>query len=203
MKIVKDINISRYILEPGDYYVTDKRVVIKTLLGSCVAACLFDPVNRIMGMNHFLLGSEKKGLEGSLITSESGRYGINAMELIINGMLKLGALKKNIKAKAFGGGNVLNFAKDFEAQYNVGDLNSRFIKEFLETEKIPLVASDLGGNRGRVILFHGQDYTVFVRKIGQYDTTKIADRDSSYWKAAKQKKWQLTPEVELWSKKDN
>ncbi len=200
MRIVNKTRISNYILNPGEYYVTDQRIVMKTLLGSCVAACLFDPIHRVMGMNHFLLSSERKISEGSLITTESGRYGINAMELVINGMLKLGAVKNNIRAKAFGGGNVLNYAKDFVVQYNVGDLNIRFIKEFLETEKIPLVASDLGGNHGRVILFHGNDYTVYVRKIGKSDTTKIANRDSNYWKATKQKKWNLTPEVELWNK---
>lgn len=200
MRIVKNSKISKYVLDPGEYYVTDQCVIIKTLLGSCVAACLFDPVNRIMGMNHFLLSSERKGSEASIMTSETGRYGVNAMELIINGMLKLGAVKKNIKAKAFGGGNVLNFAKDFEAQYNVGDLNIRFLKEFLVTEKIPLVASDLGGNKGRVILFHGIDYTVFVRKIGQTHTTKIADRDRIFWKKTNQKKSQLIPNVELWSR---
>ncbi len=201
MRIQKNQIVPKYILDPGDYYVTNKKVIIKTLLGSCVAACLYDPVNHVMGMNHFLLSRGKAKQNGSIVNSESGRYGINAMELIINGMMKLGAVKKNIKAKAFGGGNVLgNQSLDSEMVFNIGNLNVQFIREFLETEKIPLVSSDLGGTCGRVVLFQGSDYTVLVRKIKKSDAPEIIERDKNYLNSTVQKKWQLTTEIDLWKK---
>ncbi len=75
---------------PGDCYVSTDEVVIGTILGSCVSACLYDPVNRIVGMNHFLLSGRQNNAD-KIWLSEAGRYGIHSMEIIINGMLKLGA----------------------------------------------------------------------------------------------------------------
>ena len=97
MRIQKLAIETRYILEPGDYYYSNKEVVLSTLLGSCVSACLYDPKNKVIAMNHFLLSNRRYLREGSLITSEAGRYGIQAMEIIINGMMKLGANRKSIK----------------------------------------------------------------------------------------------------------
>ncbi|MCP4754946.1 MAG: chemotaxis protein CheD, partial [Proteobacteria bacterium] len=131
-------------LSPGDYYVTDQDAVLSTLLGSCISACLYDPVNKVVGMNHFLL-SRVGYSKVPLYFTNAGRYGVHAMELVINGMLKLGAKRKYLKAKAFGGGNVLSSEFENGDNFSVGDINVRFIREFLATEKIPLLASDLGG----------------------------------------------------------
>ncbi len=144
----------RYIIEPGEFHVSNEPVVISTLLGSCVAACLYDEVNKIIAMNHFLLTEDTiayKRAPDKL--GNIARYGIHAMEIIINGMLKLGAKKKYLKAKAFGGGNVLGYQIPKENFFQIGEKNTQFIKEFLICEKIPLVSSDLGGNNGRVIHF--------------------------------------------------
>lgn len=199
MRIQKTLSSTKYILDPGDHYVSDKPIVISTLLGSCVAACLYDPINRVMAMNHFLLSNNRFKKEGSIITTEAGRYGIHAMELIVNGMLKFGAKKQNIKAKAFGGGNVLYQSMKSDNSFNIGEINSRFIVEFLENEKIPLVSSDLGGVSGRVILFFGSDYSVYVRKIETSETTKIIERDRDYWKSSLKDQQKISSDIELWN----
>ena len=168
-------------IEPGEYFVSQEKLIMATLLGSCVSACLWDPIHNISGMNHFLLSSRHYNKKSSIGISEAGRYGIHAMELVINNMLKLGANKRYLKAKVFGGGNVLNNPSLNSKIFNVGDVNIRFIKEFLNTEKIPLIASDLGGESGRVIRFDTSSYNVFVRKIKRVDTTKIQNIEQNYW----------------------
>ncbi len=86
-------------LNPGDYYVTDQDAIISTLLGSCISACLYDPVNKIMGMNHFLL-SRVGYNKAPQILLDAGRYGVHAMELVINDMFKLGGKTKVFKGKS-------------------------------------------------------------------------------------------------------
>ena len=107
MKVSTFKGLKRFTIDPGEYHVASGNVVISTLLGSCVAACLWDPVKRLIGMNHFLLANQRYSKSLSVIQSEAGRYGIHAMELLINAMLKAGADRANLQAKAFGGGNVL------------------------------------------------------------------------------------------------
>ena len=115
----------------------DPDVVLTTLLGSCVAACLHDPEAKVGGMNHFLVPF------GSAGCTRSERFGIHAMEVLINDLLKLGAQKSRLQAKLFGAA-VLEEGMSF-----VGKENARFAKHFLEHEGIPCVASSLGGRRGR------------------------------------------------------
>ena len=91
---------------PGEYFATNKDTLMVTVLGSCVSACLIDTVNGIAGMNHFLLPSDK-GL-GEETYGSAARYGMYAMELLIDEMMRLGADKRQLQAKVFGGGNVLS-----------------------------------------------------------------------------------------------
>ncbi len=198
MRVQHIKNEKRYVLDPGDHYITDKPIIISTLLGSCVSACLYDPINKVMGMNHFLLSNKRYMKDGALCLTEAGRYGVHAMEIIINGMINQGAARKYIKAKAFGGGNVLQPTAKKTGFFCVGEVNTRFIKEFLENEKIQLVTSDLGGNHGRVIRFYGSDYSVYVKKIGIRETDKIRKRDNKYWKQTIQKQKEKETEIELW-----
>ncbi|MBT4526449.1 MAG: chemotaxis protein CheD [Deltaproteobacteria bacterium] len=167
-------------IEPGEYFASREKIIIATLLGSCISACLWDPIHKISGMNHFLLSSRHYNKNSPICVSEAGRYGIHAMELVINNMLKLGANKRYFKAKVFGGGNVLNISAPTSNFFNVGDVNIRFIKEFLNTEKIPIVASDLGGEFGRIIRFDTNSNNVFVRKIKRVDTTQIKTIEQNY-----------------------
>ena len=128
----------------GEYFAAATPTEITTGLGSCVAACLFDPQTRIGGMNHFMLPEAKDAFG-------SARYGVHAMELLINAVMKLGGDRRRLRAKVFGGSNVLcqrHTASD------VGGQNCRFIRQFLETEKIPVAAQRLGGNEPLRVVFH-------------------------------------------------
>lgn len=174
----------RIVIQPGGMHATDAGVTLATLLGSCVAVCLYDPLKRVVGINHFLLAERRYARDLPLLTSDAGRYGIHAMELLINGMLKLGARRPNLKAKAFGGANVLgvpDVGKDgFEC---VGAVNARFVQEFLKRDGIPLVASDLGGRCARQIRFHSADYSVDVRRIQAGFAGAVAADEKRLWES--------------------
>lgn len=130
----KKINIIQ-----GEYQVTDDdEVVLSTILGSCIAACLRDPIAGVGGMNHFLLPGGGRGENG-----ESARYGVHLMELLINGLLKKGASRDRIEAKIIGGG------KTIPGLSNVGEKNAIFAKTFLEDEGIKIVGTNVGGDHGR------------------------------------------------------
>ena len=116
---------------PGEYYVTTADMMIMTVLGSCIAACIWDPKVRVGGMNHFMLP------EGNGDTS--GRYGSYAMELLINEMIKLGARRETMQAKGFGGGQVMH---SFTTM-NVGERNTEFVLDYLQTERIAVIAKDV------------------------------------------------------------
>ncbi len=115
---------------PGEYFVFDEDILITTTLGSCIAACLWDRERRIGGMNHFMLP------EGS---SDSGRYGSYAMELLINELMKRGASRMTLEAKVFGGGAVIGGMSTI----NVGERNTQFVIDYLQTERIPIVSRDV------------------------------------------------------------
>ncbi len=126
----------------GEFRISgDPSVVLTTLLGSCVATCLFDPVVRVGGMNHFLLAAQPSG------RTPSERYGLYAMEVLINGLLKLGAKKSRLQAKLFGGATMEG------GMGHIGAANARFARDFLEREGIPCTASSLGGHQGRRLRF--------------------------------------------------
>ena len=159
---------------PGEYYATTDNTVIVTVLGSCVAVCLRDPQCKIGGMNHFLLPSDGSSEISSV--SESARYGVYAMELLINQMLKLGADRHRMEAKVFGGGNVL---KGFTGQ-NVGERNAEFILDYLKAEHIPVLASDLLDQFPRKVYFAPDTGRVDVRKIKSLHNATILERESEY-----------------------
>lgn len=123
----------------GDHHVTsDPAVVLSTVLGSCVAMCLRDPVAGVGGMNHFLLP------EGAGAGTDAGRrYGAYAMELLINDVLKAGGRRDRLEAKLFGGGRMFDALKD------VGASNADFAERFLADEGIALVGGSLRGAGGR------------------------------------------------------
>ena len=124
----------------GQYAVSaDPDAVICTLLGSCVACCLRDPVLGAGGMNHFLL-PDGQG-------SDSLSYGVNAMELLINELLRMGARRERLQAKLFGGGRLINGLSD------IGQKNGDFAKHFLENEGIAWTGGSLGGTSARRIEF--------------------------------------------------
>lgn len=126
----------------GDYAVSaDPDVVLSTVLGSCVAVCLFDPRARIGGMNHFLLA------HAGTTQSEDLKYGVNAMELLINRLLRAGADRRILQAKLFGGARMTDHARD------IGESNSLFALDFLGREGIACLSQSLGGDKARRVQF--------------------------------------------------
>lgn len=190
----------RIVLHPGDCRVSAAPATLSTLLGSCVAVCLYDPVRRVMGMNHFLLASRNIAHGRPVMASEAGRYGIHAMELLINGVLAAGGERRNLRAKAFGGGNVLGRACTDPADFMcIGTVNVRFVREFLERDRIPLVAADLGGSVGRQIHFTGSDYSVYVRAIESQQTRKqVQEEERVYWRHSVEAHESERQQAEFW-----
>jgi len=176
-------NLPQVEVRPGDRYATAASFDIKTLLGSCVAACLYDQEAKVAGLNHFLLAAPRYSKDMPFTATEAGRYGIHAMELLINDMVKIGATRSRLRAKVFGGASVLGLAR--EARFLcVNEVNQRFIRDYLATEGIPIMSEDLGGNLGRVIHFHSDSYRVFRRFIQKSQTEVVEKDEHSYWKTA-------------------
>ena len=170
----KNFNSQAVKLLPGEYYVTDKDMLLVTVLGSCVAACIRDCQSGIGGMNHFML-PEGGGDAGSPLNA-SARYGTYAMEILINQLLKLGARRSNLEAKVCGGGNVL----DGLTVANVGQRNADFVLKFLQIEKIRVVAQDLVDVFPRKVYFFPKDNKVMVKKLRNVRNTTVSQREKDY-----------------------
>jgi chemotaxis protein CheD len=159
---------------PGEYYHTNKDMLIVTVLGSCVSACIRDRTTGLGGMNHFML-PDGGGDHGSPV-SASARYGTYAMEILINDLLKAGAKRENLEAKVFGGGAVL---KGFTA-INVGERNAAFVLNFLKVEKIRVVAEDLNDIYPRKVYFFPRTGKVLVKKLMQSHNDTLVKREIEY-----------------------
>jgi len=198
MQIQRMKQYEKITIGPGEFYATDRVVMLTTLLGSCVSACLYDPYNRIIGMNHFMLSGRHNHRDVPFCVTDAGRYGVHSMELLINEMMRLGADRSRIKAKAFGGGSVLKSDNSVKCSYfAIGDINIQFIVEFLQNEKIPLVSSDLGGLSGRVIYFDARDFSVHVRKITK-TIESIYKREEQYCKTVVETQKRAKADIDLW-----
>lgn len=137
---------------PGEFYVTDEEMIVSTVLGSCVAVCLVDTGRRVGGMNHFLL---PEGVDAT------GRYGLHAMELLINGLMKAGARRHRLEAKVFGGATVIRGA----TAIRIGQRNVAFVDRFLEREGIPVAARDVLGESARKVLLFPDTGRVLARSL--------------------------------------
>ncbi len=172
--------------------------MIRTLLGSCVAACLYDPVKGVVGMNHFMLSNRRYARNIPTVLSEAGRYGIHAMELLINEMLKMGAKRQNLRAKAFGGGSINLGTEIKDNFFCVGEVNIRFIREFLKNDGIPLVAEDLGGEKARIIHFLYDDFSVHVKKIGKATASNLVQNERQFWLKTIENQERAKAQTEVW-----
>jgi len=188
----------RVSIDPGEYYSTNKPSVISTLLGSCVAACLYDPKKQLIGMNHFMLSNTRYSRDMPMHISEAGRYGIHAMELLINDMMGKGTNRKRLRAKVFGGATISYKETEFSNFMCVGQVNSKFIREYLTGEGIPVDAEDLEGSFGRVIHFSNGDFAVHRRKINPGSSKKLALRDRDCWQQSIERQQQALPSIDLW-----
>jgi chemotaxis protein CheD len=178
-------------LLPGEYYVTNKDMLLVTVLGSCVAACIRDNLSGIGGMNHFMLPDG--GGDANSPMNASARYGTYAMEVLINELLKLGARRSNLEAKVFGGGNVL----DGLTVANVGQRNADFVLKFLATENIRVVAQDLVDIYPRKVYFFPKNSKVMVKKLRTTHNNTISLREKDYRKRLLKEK--SAGEIELFS----
>lgn len=139
----------------GQYGLSDRPdEVLSTLLGSCIAVCLNDPVAGIGGMNHFLLPGGDAGQNRSL------KFGVHAMELLINSMLRGGARRDRLQARVYGGANII------ENLPQIGSANGRFALWFLENERIRCVGQCIGGRQARRVRFWPHSGRAEVRFVG-------------------------------------
>ncbi len=198
MKTALYRGVTRTYIQTGEHHACGGEGMISTLLGSCVAACLWDPVSGVIGMNHFLLASDHRRGSGSVVTSASGMYGIQAMELLINDMLKAGANRAHLRAKAFGGARLNAPEHDQSPVFAVGDMNARFIREFLDKEGIPLEASDLGGDHARLIHFSAHDYSVYLRRSHPTQRAGVIEKEQKYWRHQLRQQQVQRPAVHYW-----
>lgn len=158
---------------PGDYHVTTKPdEVLVTVLGSCVAACIRDPVTGAGGMNHFMLPEGDGGVwAGDLM---SMRFGNHAMEKLINEIIKLGCPRERMEIKVFGGGNVI------DSSQAVGTKNAEFVLRYLRDEGLRCVAQDLGGDFPRRIQYTPATGKVVRRILGRNDAEPIVREEKAY-----------------------
>lgn len=160
-------------INPGEFTATDKNIMLVTVLGSCIAVCLRDPVNHVHGMNHFLL-PDAQDIPNPNMSPAS--YGVNAMELLINDMLKMGAERHYLEAKIFGGSNAL-YNDNIP---NTGEKNKAFILNYMALERIPVIAQDIGGNVPRKIYFLPGTGEVKLRRLNIVKNATIIEREADY-----------------------
>lgn len=172
---------------PGEYFVTTTDMLLVTVLGSCVSACIRDREKGIGGMNHFMLADSA---EQSPL-SASARYGTYAMEILINHLLKLGARRERLEAKVFGGGRVMASL----SSSNVGERNASFVIDFLRTENIPVSARDLLDVFPRKVYFFPNTGRVLVKKLTRMHNDTLLRRESEY--AARLTEAPVAGDVEL------
>lgn len=159
---------------PGEYFATARDMLLVTVLGSCVSACIRDKISGIGGMNHFMLPDS--GQDQNNPVGVSARYGVYAMETLINQLLKMGAKRRNLEAKVFGGGAVL---RGFTVG-NIGERNADFVLKFLNTEKISVAAQDLLDIYPRKVYYFPNTGLVRVKKLKQVHNDTVIGRESEY-----------------------
>lgn len=158
---------------PGGWAVETDRP-IATLLGSCVAVCLYDPQLRLGGLNHFMLPTFERSTNRDFDTLLCGSF---AMEALYNGLLARGARKSRLQAKAFGGGTIIASL----AQTGIGERNVEFARDWLKREGVHLVAADVLGPWSRKIVFNPQTGDVFSRRMSQAaEAARIAREEQAY-----------------------
>ena len=168
---------------PGEFYVTTHHELITTVLGSCVSACIRDPIFGIGGMNHFMLPLEGKNSSSAWKNagnSAATRYGNVAMELLINNILKHGGDRYNLEVKVFGGGKILTQMTD------IGRRNIEFVLDYLQTEGLIVKGQDLGDAYPRKVNYDPMTGKVRVKKLRSLYNDTITKRERNYMHDLKQ-----------------
>jgi chemotaxis protein CheD len=167
-------------INAGESYASKDSVIIHTLLGSCVAVCLYDPISRVGGMNHILL----PGRPDIKKFDDSARYGINAMDILITMMMKLGGKRDRFIAKAFGGAHVI---PEISWENGVGQKIAVFVRAYLKNESIRLVSSDLGGVDVRSIYFHADTGEALLKRRKPKKTSRVIYEEKKQLKEIERK----------------
>ncbi|MBK9134556.1 MAG: chemoreceptor glutamine deamidase CheD [Betaproteobacteria bacterium] len=156
---------------PGEFFVHDEDVLVMTTLGSCIAACLWDRERRVGGMNHFLLPDAGEGGVGDA----SGRYGSFAMDQLIGELVKRGANRSTMEAKVFGGGAVISGMTSL----NVGERNTKFVLEYLRTERITVVSKDVQDVYPRKVCYLPASGKAMVKRLASANTDALLAQERS------------------------
>jgi chemotaxis protein CheD len=162
---------------PGEYFVTQNDEIITTVLGSCISACIRDPVLRVGGMNHFMLPEDTTNGTSTWLDPSAGlstRYGSFAMESLINDLLKLGARRERLEVKLVGGGRILASMTD------VGERNIAFARNWLRIEGLKVTGEDLGESFPRRVLYFPACGRVLLYRLRTLDNRAVASREQQY-----------------------
>ena len=155
--------IRRVFLSPGEIACASRPTLVTTVLGSCVAVTLWDPVRRLGGVNHFILPQSR-------VSDDGARYGDRAMAQLLDEMRALGASRANLEAKVFGGANVLPLGGK---QGSVGAANVAFAMNDLSVQRIPVKGHRTGGEYGRLLIFNTDTGEAFVRRVSSGDVAPL------------------------------
>ena len=169
---------------PGEYFVTRNDEIITTVLGSCISACVRDPVLRIGGMNHFMLPEDITNGSSSWHDPAVGlstRYGSFAMESLINDLMKLGAQRQRLEVKLTGGGRVLASMTD------VGARNIEFARHWLRLEGLPISGEDVGDTYPRRVLYFPATGRVLMFRLRTTDLGEVVSREKQYQSTLREK----------------
>jgi len=157
---------------PGEFFVSREPMVVYTVLGSCISACIRDPIVRVGGMNHFMLPEPNETAHDSW--GESTRYGSFAMESLINEILKRGGSKNRLEIKLFGAGKI------YDSQIDVGDKNAKWVIQYLESEGLTVSKTDLGNIFPRKVYYFTESGRVLLKKLERLKNRTIEMREQEY-----------------------
>lgn len=166
--------ITTYKILPGEFYVTKDNERIETILGSCISACVRDPIAGVGGMNHFMLPVDKNSARTNSELSDANRYGNYAMENLVNSLLRLGAKRERLEFKLFGGGRIMS------SMTNVGWYNIGFAFDYIYTEGFKIVSQDIGDVYPRKVLYYPLSGRVRVRRLNAMHNESLADQENRY-----------------------
>ncbi len=165
-------------LQPGGIYCTDQEEIICTGLGSCVSACIWDEAIGVGGMNHFLLpfvsSNQEHHWHADNYSNTPSRYGVHAMEMLINYLLERGAVRQRLKVKLFGGAQMMGRCS------KIGEKNVEFILSYTQKEQLSVISHDLGGLEPRKIMFEPLSGRAWLKRIPFSELHHIKQQEIQY-----------------------
>jgi chemotaxis protein CheD len=174
---------------PGEFFVSPEPMIVYTVLGSCISACIRDPIAGVGGMNHFMLPKPEHASHDSW--GVSTRYGSYAMESLINEIIKRGGLKSRLEIKLFGAGRI------YEGNIDVGSYNAKWVVGYLKSEGLATVKTDLGDVFPRKVYYFTDSGRVLMKKIEHVKNQTIFERENEYAEKIKQREQQPVEDVTL------